>query len=171
MPFYVIVDTDDNAACYIAARELVLDVASLASYKLASECIAECTRHHDSCPKPDQTILPTRVIDCSEPNRPKMVICTQGSYVALSYVWGETQPYSTTANIDSLVRDGLDIEKLPKTIKDAILSTCRLGLRYLWIDAFCILQDSRKDKNREIRQMRRIYRDAYVTIVAASAGK
>ncbi|KAK7449760.1 hypothetical protein VKT23_013235 [Stygiomarasmius scandens] len=35
----------------------------------------------------------------------------------------------------------------------------------------CILQDSAKDKEREIAQMRTMFRNAYVTIIAASAGK
>ncbi|KAF8247982.1 hypothetical protein K440DRAFT_681252 [Wilcoxina mikolae CBS 423.85] len=45
------------------------------------------------------------------------------------------------------------------------------GLRYIWIDALCILQDSTDDKNQQLLQMRRIYRDVYVTIIASCASK
>ncbi|KAH9480011.1 hypothetical protein JR316_0006608 [Psilocybe cubensis] len=91
-------------------------------------------------------------------------------YVALSYVWGEPQPCTTTENIDVRMKK-LDLEELPKTIQDAIIATHRYGLRYLWVDALCILQDSQADKNCEISDMRRIYHDAHLTIVAASAGR
>ncbi len=47
--------------------------------------------------------------------------------------------------------------------------THKLGLRYLWVDSFCIVQDSEDDKAREIAQIRWIFRNAYVTIVAACA--
>ncbi len=49
--------------------------------------------------------------------------------------------------------------------------TRKLGLRFLWVDALCILQDSRDDKAREIAQIRHIFRDSYVTIIAACAHK
>ncbi|SJK98413.1 uncharacterized protein ARMOST_01680 [Armillaria ostoyae] len=52
---------------------------------------------------------------------------------------------------------------------DAIMVTHKLGLRYLWVDSFCIVQDSEDDKAREIAQIRRIFRNAYATIVAACA--
>jgi hypothetical protein len=44
-----------------------------------------------------------------------------------------------------------------------------IGLRYLWIDALCILQDDQNDKNWEIVQMPLIYSKAAVTIVASRA--
>lgn len=92
--------------------------------------------------------------------------------MALSYVWGEDQPHKTRRNnVDIYVRQGIDVQLIPQTIRDAILSTKRLGLRYLWVDAFCILQDSREDKVNEIARMRSIFRDAYVTVTAASAQK
>ncbi|KIJ39461.1 hypothetical protein M422DRAFT_143567, partial [Sphaerobolus stellatus SS14] len=93
------------------------------------------------------------------------------SYAALSYVWGEEQPYSTkTDNIDSYIR-GIDAPLIPQTIKDAITTTHVFGIRYLWVDSLCILQDSREDIAREIAQMRDIFERAYLTIIAASAQK
>jgi hypothetical protein len=42
-------------------------------------------------------------------------------------------------------------------------------LRYIWIDALCIVQDDKQDKDKEIGQMGSIYKDATLTIMAASA--
>jgi hypothetical protein len=93
----------------------------------------------------------------------------RSTYVALSYCWGGIQSYVTTlANIDSHTKR-LDWESIPATIRDAIKTTRDLGIRYLWVDALCIIQDSPEDKSVEIGGMNKIYKDATVTIAAAVA--
>ncbi|KAH8592055.1 heterokaryon incompatibility protein-domain-containing protein [Bisporella sp. PMI_857] len=42
----------------------------------------------------------------------------------------------------------------------------KLGERYLWVDAFCIIQDNAESKHEDIRYMDQIYSQAYATIVA-----
>lgn len=151
-----------------------MDVSSPYSYQLASACLEECILRHRDCPKPQLAQLPTRVIDCTDPENPRLLISDgmRCPYAALSYVWGEKQPHCTTQkNLHSYLTSGIHRSLLPETIRDAIDSTQRFGLRYLWVDALCILQDSREDKDREIHQMRRIYEHAHVTIIAASAQK
>jgi hypothetical protein len=61
------------------------------------------------------------------------------------------------------------IPGLPKTAQDAISSARKLNLRYLWVDSLCIIQDSEEDKEKEMARMDKIYENATVTIVAASA--
>lgn len=58
---------------------------------------------------------------------------------------------------------------LPKTIFDAIEVCRKVGIRYLWIDALCIIQDNSSDKLDHIANMGSIYKNSTVTIVAASA--
>lgn len=115
-------------------------------------------------------ILPDRVIDCSNLDRPYLVITggnRRGRYIALSYIWGGPQPLTTTQNIATYVKYGLEIFNFPKTICEAILATNRLGIRFLWIDALCILQDSDEDKLMQIRMMAKIYRNSFLTLIAA----
>ena len=165
-------ESDDKAAEYIAARERITNVMSPESFKLALECFSNCVRTHDECPQPKPALLPDRVIDCSDTKKPKIIVTggnQYGFYVALSYVWGGPQPMTTTTNIDEYVREGLDMQKFPQTIQDAVVVTHNIGQRYLWIDALCILQDSSKDKARQLGAMRSIYRNAYLTINAACA--
>ena len=64
---------------------------------------------------------------------------------------------------------GVATSTLPQTIQDAIIVTRKLGLRYLWVDALCIIQDSASDRAAEITKMDRIYQNAQLTISAASA--
>lgn len=155
------------------ARTPLLTVGSQRAYELATSSLADCIKNHTSCPKPDPgTILPTRVIDCKHLSRPKLLLSRgiTAPYTALSYVWGEGQKYRTqTTNVKRYMTCGINVCVLGQTIRDAIEVTRRLGLRYLWVDALCIIQDSDEDKANELVKMRSIYRDAYLTIIASSA--
>lgn len=92
-----------------------------------------------------------------------------GTYSALSYCWGGDQPVlAKTASLD-ILKSGIAIIALPQTIKDAIEITQRLNIRFLWVDALCIIQDCAKDKSVEIQKMGSIYKNATITIVASFA--
>lgn len=63
----------------------------------------------------------------------------------------------------------IPLQLLPRTIYDALVVTRGIGLRYLWVDAMCIIQDDGDDMAEQIGQMYAVYRSAYVTISAATA--
>ncbi|PPQ67585.1 hypothetical protein CVT25_012079 [Psilocybe cyanescens] len=163
---------NDLASQIIRPRDRILQVNAPSSFKLALGCRDRCMQTHDECPKHIESNLPDRVIDCSNLERPKLVVTNnvRGVYATLSYVWGRNQTIvSTTKNVDSFIKDGIDMQSLPPTIRDAMISAHNLGVQYLWIDAFCILQDSDEDKGRQIGKMNKIYMGAYFTIIAACA--
>ena len=58
---------------------------------------------------------------------------------------------------------------LPETFQDAIKITRRPGIKYLWIDCFCIVQDDSQDWEKEATRMAQIYQRSYVTIAAAGS--
>lgn len=58
---------------------------------------------------------------------------------------------------------------LPKTFQDSVTITRNLGLRYIWIDSLCIIQDSKSDWEQEAAQMADTYKNSYVTIAAESS--
>ncbi|KAL4729475.1 hypothetical protein ACLX1H_003895 [Fusarium chlamydosporum] len=67
-------------------------------------------------------------------------------YTALSYAWGSDPTFArTTASNISEMRNGLPWDKLAKTIQEAIVFTRKLGIKYLWVDALCILQSEGLD--------------------------
>ncbi|KAI0653356.1 heterokaryon incompatibility protein-domain-containing protein [Cubamyces menziesii] len=118
--------------------------------------------------------LPTRLIDCSDLECLRIIEASpdmRGTYIALSYVWGEDQPHRTTEMNLSSYKVKIDPAILPRTILDAIHVTRALGIYLLWIDSLCIVQDSEKDLHHELARMRDVYRHAYLTIDAASAAK
>jgi hypothetical protein len=93
-------------------------------------------------------------------------------YVALSYVWGAVPNFRLTkANRRKLMTPsslaGSVWPTLPETIKDAITLVRKLGCRYLWVDALCLLQNDADDLNQGVNVMDLIYERAWFTIVAA----
>lgn len=61
------------------------------------------------------------------------------------------------------------LSSLPQRLRDAITITKWPGFRYLWIDALCILQDSKEDWEKEVAVMGKVYLNAVFTIAASAA--
>ncbi|KAH6857419.1 heterokaryon incompatibility protein-domain-containing protein [Alternaria rosae] len=95
------------------------------------------------------------------------------AYAAVSYVWGDTgeMDYRTKiSNIQSRRKSGglaATIRKLPKALAQSIRLVHDLGIRYVWIDALCIVQDSSHSWNLNSRAMHLVYGNATLTICAA----
>jgi len=94
-------------------------------------------------------------------------------YAALSYVWGAAgDPFQTVkANAEALSQEyafnlPCNRNRLPNTIADSMSLVHALGLRYLWVDRFSIVQDDEDTKPHQLASMASIYSNAYVTIAA-----
>lgn len=94
-------------------------------------------------------------------------------YVALSYCWGPDpdQLCTTLHTLKSFVEPGAFSRssvrpKLPQTILDSMALTNKLGLKYLWVDRFCIVQDDHDAIDERLGQMASIYANSYITIAA-----
>ncbi|KAH7083422.1 heterokaryon incompatibility protein-domain-containing protein [Paraphoma chrysanthemicola] len=154
--------TQDNAQSYlrkIYPRTLDID--------LAKTWINECASQHRSLCNPPISARPkhiTKFIDCEQ--RIVVTGSTECLYVALSYVWG----HSSTAQSDvELEPTYTELDRLlPQTIEDSIVLTKALGIKYLWVDRYCIDQNDAKSKHEQIQQMGVIYSSAHLTIIAAA---
>ncbi|PKS05721.1 hypothetical protein jhhlp_007550 [Lomentospora prolificans] len=131
----------------------------------------KCRDHHE-CASPKLS-RPTRLIRLGDRGDAKLVESADLNhfveYVALSYVWGPSQPYKLVSSNRDELHLQLDSSKLARTIKDAIEVTRALGYGFLWVDALCIMQDSDVDKANELPKMSSIYQGCALTIIAASA--
>jgi hypothetical protein len=87
--------------------------------------------------------------------------------VTLRYKWGDSVKYVTTTKNEGQHYQAVSLKHLRWTFREAIDVTHCLEIRYLWIDALCIIQDSKGDVQREIAVMDKIYRDSTLTIFAA----
>ncbi|KAL9024454.1 MAG: hypothetical protein Q9196_006505 [Gyalolechia fulgens] len=75
---------------------------------------------------------------------------------------------TTSTNFESMLV-GFPIDSVPRNFQDAIEAVRALGLRYLWIDALCIIQDSVSDWEAEAARMQDVYGSAHLTIAGTSA--
>jgi hypothetical protein len=151
------------------------DLGSDRTFEIAKQWLDDCIHNHDVCLASQTNALPARLLDLqTESGTPRLINCggmeaKTTSYACLSYCWGqEPQPLLLTIENLSTLKMQIPLDSLPKTLKDAITTTIRLGLRYLWVDALCIVQDWDEDKATEISRMGQIYTNAHVTIAAAS---
>ncbi|XXH05922.1 hypothetical protein Hte_012364 [Hypoxylon texense] len=94
----------------------------------------------------------------------------QEPYVALSYCWGKSPTLKTESENIEFLKQGFDLSQLPATIRDAIRIAQNLGLEYIWVDALCIVQDSKRDWEEQSAEMCSIYEQAHLTIAASSSG-
>ena len=88
-------------------------------------------------------------------------------YAALSHCWGHKPFLRTLAGSLEAHKSEIAWERLPQSFQDAIAFTRHLGIRYLWIDSLCIVQDDQHDWRREAAKMASVYQGAALVISAA----
>ena len=164
----------------------IADSSSSEALSLLQGWLTECVLTHEECGKVEsrddfdavcEPDLPTRVIDVGglELNALEVRLIeshgARGYYAALSHCWGPValQPLRTTK---STFRDhlaGIKVSSLPQTFRDAVVVTRHMGLRYIWIDSLCIIQDDRQDWLNEAPRMGPLYSRARLVIAASGA--
>lgn len=91
----------------------------------------------------------------------------KGPYIALSHCWGTYQIIRTVTNNYTQHQQGIPLGSLTNTFRDAVKVTRMLGVKYLWIDSLCIIQDSSADWVAEAAKMGSVYQNSYLTVAAA----
>ena len=178
-------DEDDPAArCGAVSGRLPSPAPdSEHSFRVISHWIENCVANHPECASIQDSIspettqpqpLPTRVLDVGPPDGAQITRLLEtkgrpGSYIAMSHSWGGIITLVTEEK--SLVerKKGIEPSTLPRSFRDAIHITRKLGIRYLWIDSLCIIQDSAIDWEIEASRMSEVYKNALLTIAATGA--
>lgn len=111
----------------------------------------------------DAVLQNTYVVDSSAtPSKTAHIICASldnvpideaGSYTALSYTWGTSEP---THRI-SIGNKVLDIRE---NLYEALIHLHKASVTRVWIDAICINQEDDREKGLQVQRMGDIYREA-----------
>lgn len=147
-----------------AARTTMCHSWGFIEERLIIDWVRGCTdeTHKEICTNmPYGNVQDLMVINCVTRRLEKLP--TRTEYVCLSYRWGvgERVPPVSSGNLPS---------SMAPLIEDCILLVKLLGLKYLWVDRYCIPQDNPRKRRRLIRLMGSIYSNTLLTIIAA-AGK
>lgn len=148
---------------------------SASTYAKIASWIDQC-KTHPKCQWSGRDVMAGRLICVgpSDGSREPYLIDSEDTprkYVALSYCWGSTKPLVTTVENLNAHKRSIPMQMLPRTVRDAISITRRLGVEFLWVDALCIVQDSKdaEDWQLESSKMDAIYKNAFFTIAAESS--
>lgn len=149
------------------------DLGSPETLRLAGGWLKDCTSQHPGCCAASGHFRPRRLIDTTRCGADEVVKLDTDTaivdlpYLTLSYCWGGDQKGKTLqANLISRMH-GFNLRDQPKTIQDAVAVTRALGIRFVWVDSLCIVQDDEDDKVHEITRMHDIYRHSHLTISAS----
>ncbi|KAE9365247.1 HET-domain-containing protein [Stipitochalara longipes BDJ] len=140
--------------------------AESVSYARIKKWLSECQSLHSKTCSLGESSLPVQLkcIDCD--TRQIHRIEFRDEYVCLSYVWGALNQRSPDHIGED--RSRLPSYNVPRVIEDAMIVVKALGMRYLWVDRYCIDQTDHDSKDLQIQNMDRIYEGAHLTIIASA---
>lgn len=146
------------------------DTSSKSAIGHAKEWMRNCIEQHAQCDTGEERPAPSRLIDIElDQTQDVKLIETENMrchYVCLSHCWGSSRAIKTTKETLQEKKERIRWDALCPTFQDAISVVRQLGLRYLWIDSLCIIQDDDEDWARESSKMATIYSLAHLTIAA-----
>jgi hypothetical protein len=166
------VDVDSVLASKFSLRPIERDSGSRKCLDTAASLVSNCIDKHERCAT-EVTPLPSRVLDVgSTGDTIRLMDCPsglRGKYICLSHCWGSSETLTTTQESYQKRISGISLSHLPKTFLDAIIVARHLGIRYVWIDSLCIMQEDQDDWARESGRMTDVYCNAYLVIAANHA--
>ena len=143
--------------------------------------LSECDQNHVKCKsiiagaQEASCTLPTRLLDIGNnvSSRIQLVDSKEVSgeikYVSLSHCWGTSRKMCLLQDNMRLCKQVIHFDDLPRTFRDAIVLCRILGVRYLWIDSLCIIQDCTDDWKKESGRMGSVFENSLFTIAASRA--
>ena len=140
----------------------------------AQKWIEICTKNDQSHNQP--AWFPTRLIDLGTPNDQYVKLIDtrstspSGPYATLSHRWADSAVIQTTSsNLERFLHD-IPVAILSKTFRDAFIAArSYLGVRYIWIDSLCIIQDDRQDWRAESVTMQVVYSHSFCNLSATAS--
>ena len=145
--------------------------------ELAKGWLMNCQDQHLSCSKHvEMDWYPTRLLNVSaDPIRLRISSEGQisGPHATLSHCWGTELFWVLSKETMSQLLEGVPLTAFPNTFQQAITTVRRLGIDYIWIDCYCIIQgldsQAQADWEYEAARMGQVYSNTLINIGAAHA--
>ncbi|KAK0633915.1 heterokaryon incompatibility protein-domain-containing protein [Immersiella caudata] len=135
--------------------------------------LTECRTQHPSCGSMHRR-LPRRVLDVGNadhtPSSVRLYESQQedDEYICLSYRWPGTASAKLLRRNLEQYKVAIPLDEIPLTFKEVFEVARSLRVRYVWIDALCIIQDDEVgEKAQDIANMNLIYESALLTVFSA----
>ncbi|PNP82205.1 hypothetical protein FNYG_04394 [Fusarium nygamai] len=140
-----------------------------AIFDMIRDWLRQCQADHQTCRNDSTTHIPTRLVDVRTLESSTVHLVETGNgfhapYLTLSHCWGQNANIirrTTAGNLE------IPFKNLPRTFRDAITVTRKLGFMYLWIDSLCIIQGDKADWERESSIMASIYSNGILNLAAS----
>ncbi|KIW76494.1 hypothetical protein Z517_11240 [Fonsecaea pedrosoi CBS 271.37] len=183
---FVLKQNDANMPSHLQTTPRSANTSDPEVFDLARDWIDVCARTHAKCQTASSIQwYPTRLIDLrampeAETDIVRLVSqkdtekkdgqpLFEGRYVTLSHRWGHmTIPKLRHMNRADL-QTAILLEHLPTTFQHAMQFARELGVRWIWIDALCIIQGDEQDWLHESSQMDKVYAFSHCNISATAA--
>lgn len=145
------------------------------SFKQARKWYSDCREKHARCNISwgSFSYSPTRLLDLNYGGGDlRLIMAVEESikeyYATLSHCWGGQNIIKLTTDTLAQFQNKIETASLPQTFRDAILVARKLGIRYLWIDSICIIQDSLQDWQKEAALMGEVYSNSTLNVMATA---
>lgn len=155
------------------ARRVAATADAPECLELIKSWVAQCDDSHRRCrdarakPIPDRAILVDA--DGEDPRLIEFPSGTEEEYIALSHRWGGNVPLQLKKDKLEDFKKRIPFSTIPRTFQHAIAVCRALGVKYIWIDSLCIIQDSKEDWDVQGSRMDQVYANCVLTISADSA--
>lgn len=190
--FYLLREDELEPGEAPSASELPRSTAE--SWRQITSWLDECASSHTACQiyreREASRVLPTRLLDLQSSGGRIRVVHTADfapeerrtcRYVTLSHSWGQGEEMNEIKLLDENLGEYTTAGVLERLFTEsaggnrnfahAIEVARRLGVRYVWIDSLCIIQNSKNgvDWDREAPRMHEVYRGSWCNVGAANS--
>ena len=167
---------DELCSTSIAVTPFKIENVSDQIHRWIKQCTLEHVAYKPSVAGASPDKWPSRLIAVGGHDNANVKLCETSLlsisrlyYATLSHCWRSFVPLRLLKTNIAVLSQGIEWDTLPQTFQDAVKMTRNLGLRYLWIDYLCILQDSSQDWTVESNRMYDIYRHSHISLAAVAS--
>jgi hypothetical protein len=169
--------SDPIKRLYPVAEITSITTGSPESLEQSATWIRNCLETHPACRSESAARKPSRLLQVQQLDEMVRLrlqdaeeLVDDTVYATLSHCWGGALPLRLSMDNYGSFKRMITFADLPRTFQEAVSVTISLGISYIWIDALCIIQDSKEDWAHEAALMDGVYANALVNLAAAASG-